>query len=313
MQPPPRPATTANRAPSSSQRPGSSMSVRPGSAMSSRGTPPLPVVVKKTRAPAKPRTDSSKPGPGRPRKKSPPETDPDSNTNDTTGAVPNVENSNQYSDVDSLTSGMKKIKISLLTKAQKEAKEEEKHRAKVEQSQATSSNMSHETRPTTADSETTYDQSAISTPMKSSSPGPATPQLFFPPNDPAPLEGPEQVSLPISSPITPTIEQFEAGDVSDHSPENSAGKFVPFQPHGPLPTTIAQQEPLRWLPPNTNTPAAIKKYDLPIFTSTSAIPFAPNPDVGNQNEPSNSYAKQDSSPSESTHLASSPWDIPAAP
>ncbi|KAF7910541.1 hypothetical protein BELL_0794g00030 [Botrytis elliptica] len=313
MPPPSRPVPAANRAPSLPQRPSSSMSVRPGSATSSRGPPPPPVVVKKTRAPAKPRTDASKPGPGRPRKKSPPGTGSDSNTKNTIGAVPTAENSNQSSDVDSLTSGMKKIKISLLTKAQKEAKEEEKHRVKIESSQEDGqaySNMSNETPPTTANSETTYNQSATSTPIMSISPGPSTPQLFLPPRDSAQLEEPEQVPLPTSSPIGPPMEQYESGNVSDHSSNYSADRFVPFQPQGPIPSTIAQQEPLRWLPPNTNTPAAVKKYDLPVFTSTSAIPFASNSDVDNQNEPSNSHVEQDSSPSESTQLASPIWDIP---
>ncbi|KAM0145304.1 hypothetical protein ACHAP3_000430 [Botrytis cinerea] len=316
MPPPPRPAPAANKAPSSSQRPGSSMSVRPGSAMSSRGPPPPPVVVKKTRAPAKPRTDASKPGPGRPRKKSPPVTDSDSNTNSTIGAVPTAGNSNQSSDVDSLTSGMKKIKISLLTKAQKEAKEEEKHRVKVESSQAdgkTFSNISNETPSTTANSETTYNQSAASTPIMSISPGPSTPQLSVPPHDHAQSEEPEQIPFPTSSPIAHPMESYDSGNVSDHSSNYSADKFVAFQPHGPIPSTIEQQEPLRWLPPNTNTPASGKKYDLPVFTSTSTIPFAPNSDGDNQTEFSNPHLEQDSSPSESTQLASSIWDIPVTP
>ena len=292
------------------------MSVRPGSAMSSRGPPPPPVVVKKTRAPAKPRTDASKPGPGRPRKKSPPVTDSDSNTNSTIGAVPTAGNSNQSSDVDSLTSGMKKIKISLLTKAQKEAKEEEKHRVKVESSQAdgkTFSNISNETPSTTANSETTYNQSAASTPIMSISPGPSTPQLSVPPHDHAQSEEPEQLPFPTSSPIAHPLESYDSGNVSDHSSNYSADKFVAFQPHGPIPSTIEQQEPLRWLPPNTNTPASGKKYDLPVFTSTSTIPFAPNSDGDNQTEFSNPHLEQDSSPSESTQLASSIWDIPVTP
>lgn len=296
------------------------MSVRPGSAMGSRGPPPPPVTVKKTRAPAKPRTDSSKSGPGRPRKKSPPVTETDSNTNDI-GAIPAADSSNQSSDVDSLTSGMKKIKISLITKAQKEARDQEKLRANIEQSQVdgtASSPMSNDKSPTSAESEMTYNQSEVSRPMKSISPGPSTPQLFLPPHLPTHMQEPERVPLPtsspIASPIAPRMEQNEFGNLSDHSSEYNADKFVPFEPQGPVPSTMVQQEPLGWLPPNTNTPAAMKKYDLPVFTSTSAIPFAPSSDVvGDQNKPSKSHVKQDSSDPEPTQLAPSIWDIPITP
>ncbi|KAJ8067751.1 hypothetical protein OCU04_003355 [Sclerotinia nivalis] len=314
--PQPRQAPAANRAPSFSQRPGSAMSARPGSAMSSRAPPVPPVVVKKTRAPAKSRTDTSKPGPGRPRKMSPPVTGSDTNTDNAIEAGPAAESRNHSSDVDSLTSGMRKIKISLLTKAQKEAKEKEKLEAKVEQNQVdgtTSSAMSNDKSPTSVASEMTYNQSETSTPMKSISPGPSTPQLCLPPDVLLYKQEPEQVSLPSSSPVAPTAEQNETGNFSDHSSEYSADKFIPFQPQGPIPGTMTQQEPLRWLPPNTNTPAATKKYDLPVFTSNSAIPFGPSSNVvGNQKEPSSSHVKQDS-PSASTQLAPSIWDIPVTP
>jgi histone deacetylase HOS3 len=36
---------------------------------------------------------------------------------------------------------------------------------------------------------------------------------------------------------------------------------------------MIQQEPLKWLPPNTSTPSPMKRGDLPVFTSTSTIPF----------------------------------------
>ncbi|KAG4030805.1 hypothetical protein MFRU_011g02580 [Monilinia fructicola] len=314
LPPPPRP--TNNRAPSFSQRPGSSTGVRPASSMSSRGPPVPPVVVKKTRAPAKARTDPSKPGPGRPRKKSP-VNNPDNNTIDTTGASPPANNNNQTLDVDSLTSGMKKIKISLVTKAQKEAREQEKLRAKMEQSQGdgtSSTTMSNDKFPTSAESEVTYNQCETSTPMESISPNPSTPQLSLPPHVPTHMQEPERVPLPESSPIATPTEHNEFGNISDHFSGHSASKFIPFHPQDPNPSTTTQQEPLRWLPPNTNTPAVMKKHELPVFTSTSAIPFASSPNiVDNQNEPSGSNVKQDSSPSESTQLAPSIWDIPTTP
>ncbi|QSZ30219.1 hypothetical protein DSL72_004741 [Monilinia vaccinii-corymbosi] len=312
---PPRPAN--NGAPSFSQRPGSSMSVRPGSSMSSREpTVPL-VVVKKTKAPTKARTDPSKPGPGRPRKKSP-VINPDNNTTDAVGSTPSAINNNLTSDIDSLTSGMKKIKINLVTKAQKEAREQEKLRAKTGQSQldgSTSTTISNDKSPTSTESEIIYNQSETSTPMRSISPNLSTPQLLLPPDVPAHIQEPEGVPLPASSSIAPpVVEQDEFGNISDHPSEYSADKFIPFQPRGLDQSTTTHQGPLRWLPPNTNTPTAIKKHDLPVFTSSSAIPFAPsNNFASGQNESSTSHVKQDTSASESTHLAPSIWDIPATP
>ncbi|KAF4928657.1 Histone deacetylase HOS3 [Colletotrichum viniferum] len=112
-----------------------------------------------------------------------------------------------------------------------------------------------------------------------------------------------QVELPASSPVFSSGVQTPSGtDV-----------FINYQPEGPEPVTMTPQEPLKWLPPNTNTPvksspakspskvppakksptkpspaklspprassskaplAKMKRADLPVFTSKSTIPFA---------------------------------------
>jgi histone deacetylase HOS3 len=55
--------------------------------------------------------------------------------------------------------------------------------------------------------------------------------------------------------------------------------FIPYQPDGPPPVSVRdQQKPLQWLPPNVSaTPvqSPVKRGDLPVFTSTGVIPFAP--------------------------------------
>ena len=123
-------------------RPGSSQSIRPDSSMSSRGHSIPPVVVKKTRVPAQPRTEAPKPP--RVRKKSPLN---DSSTSATASTrestmeppsrsssvvLPSIESSNsQTSDIDSLTAGMKKVKLNLTTKAQREAKEQAKQTSRA--------------------------------------------------------------------------------------------------------------------------------------------------------------------------------------
>ena len=105
-------------------RPGSSQSIRPDSSMSSRGHSIPPVVVKKTRAPAQPRAEPAKP---RVRRKSPlNDTGKAVGGNDGTIELPSRASSislaksqppkTEASDVDALTSGMKKINISFVTK-----------------------------------------------------------------------------------------------------------------------------------------------------------------------------------------------------
>ncbi|KAI8160982.1 histone deacetylase hos3 [Colletotrichum sp. SAR 10_70] len=117
------------------------------------------------------------------------------------------------------------------------------------------------------------------------------------------VSDPLQVELPASSPVvSPGVQTPSGSDV-----------FINYQPEGPEPVTMTPQEPLKWLPPNTNTPvksspakspskvppakksptkpspaklspprassskaplAKMKRADLPVFTSKSTIPFA---------------------------------------
>ena len=57
-------------------------------------------------------------------------------------------------------------------------------------------------------------------------------------------------------------------------------EFVPYthQPHEPPPSL--PQQPLVWLDPNTGTPQPAKRGDLPIFTSSSPIPFGKPSSLG---------------------------------
>ncbi|KAI8261870.1 histone deacetylase hos3 [Colletotrichum sp. SAR11_239] len=117
------------------------------------------------------------------------------------------------------------------------------------------------------------------------------------------VSDPLQVELPASSPVvSPGVQTPSGSDV-----------FINYQPEGPEPVAMTPQEPLKWLPPNTNTPvksspakspskvppakksptkpspaklspprassskaplAKMKRADLPVFTSKSTIPFA---------------------------------------
>jgi len=296
------------RVPSNGARPGTSQSVRPESSMSVRGQSNAPLVVKKARAPARPRPETKT---SQVRRKSPlndggastdvPK-DPPSRSNSV--ALPTTETStsaSQASDMDSLTSGMKKVKISLTTKAQREAKAA----AKTAAAKPTATKAA---RPAPARKE-----SAILPPARQPTPAsetngiskqqPQQPQDILPtmPSTPQPAIPthlcPNDIPLPASSPPAPTFhtnlppaqrqsqpQQQLKLTAPPPQPATTPDVFIPYQPEGPTPPTFISnaQEPLRWLEPNTNTPspmkglgagAGVKKGDLPVWTATSAIPF----------------------------------------
>lgn len=179
-------------------------------------------------------------------------------------------------ELDKITSGFKKI--TLVTKQQKEA------RAKKE---ATASPP----KPAATDA-------VKQAPLPPSSPDPIAVEQSSPPTKTASQDSlPQEIPLPRSGQDTPTgpppQPQTATPDV-----------FIQYQPDGPTPDIAAPQEPLTWLPPNMATPTVakqaapvvmattptpmklvdpaalrspspMKRADLPIFTPTSQIPFAP--------------------------------------
>ncbi|KAH7309330.1 hypothetical protein BKA65DRAFT_610553 [Rhexocercosporidium sp. MPI-PUGE-AT-0058] len=302
------PRQNGYRVPSNGPRPGTSQSVRPGSSMSVRGSIP-PIAVKKTRAPAQPRPEAKT---SRARRKSPLNEGRTSSTTDapvkapsrsSSAVLPTAETSaatSQASDIDSLTSGMKKVRISLTTKAQREAKAAAK-------SAAAKPVATKATRPQPAGKET-----AILPPPRQTTPAsemngnavplkqeqrnapeilptmPSTPQPYIPTH----LQPPKDIPLPASSPPAPIQHTAKPTNLSPTEPQNYTQQtlnpaphqattpdvFISYQPEGPTPTFVTSaQEPLRWLEPNMNTPspmkAGVKKSDLPVWTATSAIPF----------------------------------------
>jgi histone deacetylase HOS3 len=288
--------------------------------MSSRGHSIPPVVVKKTRAPAQPRTEAKT---SRVRKKSPLNEGGAVASGSTSTAVPQLASSDvvlpstetsssQTSDIDNLTSGMKKIKLSLTTKAQREAKEQAKQAAKP-----TSKPVAIKPRPRPTEtrvvppvaSMTNGTSSVVPQPQPASilPPVPVTPQQSLPSHFPTHLQAAE-VPLPASSPLAPSYPELEQGPPISkpapppHSnPAPNSELFVHYQPEGPQPESMIQQEPLKWLPPNTSTPSPMKRGDLPVFTSTSAIPFG-LPRV-------NGEAKKEENKEKDVDI----WEIPETP
>ncbi|KAM0435956.1 hypothetical protein ACHAPT_002848 [Fusarium lateritium] len=198
-------------------------------------------------------------------------------------------------DIDSITTGMKKIRINLITQSQKEARERarleaEKVKARSVSASAAISQAKPE-KPVEASTEARQSPEARGPDSGNISPTqvvPPDPQIPTPPatisssgvTTPFPdapfdiTSEAQQVSLPSSSPPIPSVSIQSSGDSED--------VFIAYQPEGPAPVAMAQHEPIKWLPPNvptpfTQTPAAtpspVKKNNL--FQYTSGIPFAP--------------------------------------
>jgi histone deacetylase HOS3 len=204
-------------------------------------------------------------------------------------------------DMDKITSGMRKIKINLITQSQKEAKE--RARARGEGSSAPTPSEGRSTRSgrsTPIVSPTTELPSL--TPSYGGSVEPSTPDVL-PASDPgyvpeaanqpstrASTEDGDQTlpsittnepdsSAPTSSPVVPQVAVQPSSDPAD--------VFIPYQPEGPAPVAATPSEPLQWLPPNMNTPSTantpaatpspVKKRDNLFHYTPGSIPFAPRP------------------------------------
>lgn len=251
---------------------------RPESSMSAIGQT-LP--VKKTRAPAATRGGAARAPRGGKKamaggKSTPTElaTAGSSAGASTSAALP-VTPDTEADPMESLTSGMKKIRINLITKSQKEERERAAAAASASTSAAPSPTPDTSMMPPPpvpappivhpASSEASRPNTSEGSVVTFSSP--PRRDVSTPVSDHAastgPSPDPRRFPLPASSP--------PAGLPGDDV-------FVAYQPEGPEPVAVASPESatLKWLPPNTAaTPAAMRRTDLPVFTATSAIPFAP--------------------------------------
>ncbi|KAI9741539.1 MAG: hypothetical protein M1818_004345 [Claussenomyces sp. TS43310] len=304
---------SGSNGPNVTQRRGSSQSVRPDSSMSSRGhsIPPVPLVVKKTR-PTAPTTKSAR----APKKNSVVE-----NKVNTVGggeesrrlpSLPRKQSSTEAEaaamaavtdpDLETLTSGMRKIKLSLTTKAQREAREQAKLAATTALSKgpakdatkvvpepvpepASASMPAHNGTAAPDDEVSPVRESSLSPTPKA----PSTPQMGRihqmqeAANVPLPSSSPAAPPVLPSAP-TPPMATFAS---ATHGASNV---FIPYQPEGPTPVALAKQEELHWLEPNTSTPSPMPREapaaphhgssggrsmkDMPVFSATGVIPFA---------------------------------------
>ena len=305
--------------------------------MSSRGHSVPPVVVKKARAPAQPRNETSKTS--RIRRKSPlNDSGPSTQGNDgamkvpsrsSSVVLPSIEKSDsQGSEMDDLTNGMKKVKLNLTTKAQREAKEQAKAAAKSSSTKPAAKpapvrakSRPVEKPPTRAGAVPPVSNSehvganngnpSAPQPQRASQqlpPMPSTPQPSLPSHLPAYIQQAVQVPLPASSPPGPVFSQPAP---APSRPTTGSDVFIPYQPEGPPPDTMIQPELLRWLPPNTATPSPMKRGELPVFTATSAIPFGINSNPGQR---MNGGTNGDLKPAEPSKMRDdSIWEVPETP
>ncbi|KAF9762281.1 hypothetical protein IL306_003475 [Fusarium sp. DS 682] len=212
-------------------------------------------------------------------------------------------------DIDSITSGMKKIRINLITQSQKDAKERarlEAEKAKGKESSITCKPESQKPDVVTSSAQhssgaTNHDQTSVTVPtepqdISPTQPAPVNARIPSPPTTASSsrIMSPFQnqhtfesiapatqlMSPPLSSPAIPSVSVHPSTDAEDI--------FVPYQPEGPAPEAVAQSEPLKWLPPNVPTPSEqtpvatpspAKKSNLFQYTS-GGIPFAPRPGQG---------------------------------
>jgi len=222
---------------------------------------------------------------------------------------------------------MKRMGIKLTTKAQRDAREQAKlaaattpgitdasknsaqksAKSPVEKTQAQS--VAPRTRSRSASREPQLSLAEVPKPAEkqtSRPPTPSTPQPALPSRI-SHLQDASAVPLPPSSPA--------AAPPAPAIPANE-NVFIPYQPEGPAPAPSAiQQEPLKWLPPNTATPSPMKRADLPTFTATGPIPFAaPVATMGvaptQVPAPGTMTVKQENVDKKATE---SIWDVPGTP
>ncbi|GKT47315.1 uncharacterized protein ColSpa_07496 [Colletotrichum spaethianum] len=299
------------------------------------------LTVKKTRAPAAkkeaPKTTRTVKKPTAPAKPSPP---PQSQPSQAPQRKPSPAAASE-DDMDKLTAGMKKVKINLITKTQKE---ERAKAAQAAQAKAAIPSATEEAKPAfpaqvaTPTAPSPVAPPTVTPPQEEAFTTPPTqppafedlslaaapsgwPEVSTPVTEQMPVAvtpDPRQLELPVSSPVTsPAVATPSDSDV-----------FINYQPDGPTPVSMTPQEPLKWLPPNMNTPvktspsklssaklspnkkspAKMMRADLPVFTSTSAIPFAPQDPHGMLEVKQEAAVKAD--PEEP---AKSIWEIPETP
>ncbi|GJC94215.1 histone deacetylase [Colletotrichum higginsianum] len=301
------------------------------------GTSPT---VKKTRAPAAkkeaPKTTRTVKKPLAPAKPPPPQGQPSQAPQRKPSPAIASED-----DMDKLTAGMKKIKINLITKKQKEERAKTAQSAQANAVTPPAVEQANPTAPSPVAPPvvTPPQDEAFATP-------PTQPPVFDNPSPPPPPPAPaapagrSEVSTPVTEQTSVAVTPDPLGAPCQFASHVAGGnnalrlrRIRQLPTRGPGPVSVAPQEPLTWLPPNTNTPiktspsrptpaklspakpspakkspARMMRADLPVFSSTSAIPFAPQGLDGTPEVKQERAVKADP-----TKREKSIWEIPETP
>lgn len=228
-------------------------------------------------------------------------------------------------DLDNITSGIKKI--TLVTKQQKEARAREKKLPTGGKQAASPAEQQSSSLPVT--------------------PGEAPPQELVLPFDSgvqnsatSPALQPEvpQQEAPVT-PILNVVKDESPSDPPVPEASNPSDVFVQYQPEGPTPETITPTGPLNWLPVNSNatpspakqlapaatpslakveeraaamSPSPMKRGELPVFTPTSQLRFAPR--TGEQPSSSSSLSMSPKAKNAAERKVDGDvWEVPETP
>ena len=264
----------------------SQMRARPGSSMSVKANGNI--VAKSARSSSKARADAAR---TRPTKKSIPiaiapapisGTVPEGPAANTTAAVvPDTEKSvlpdgnGKNGDVESLTSGIKKIKLNLGPKPEHDAKDKEKKKPSVRTtkkdvpSKAASKPLMP--RPVQAKKDDSAPAAPAAPASHETTKAPSTP--FDPVSKQASSVSREISNSQESDNNAPSLPTNHEPTPAPNGASVPQREFIPYEVQLPLAAPEIKQEPLVWLPPNTSTPSPAKRGDLPVFTANSPIPF----------------------------------------
>lgn len=218
--------------------------------------------------------------------------------------------------MDGITAGVKKIRINLITKTQREAieKAQEESRKAAAAADACDVAATDPAQGLPGESQMEIDlcdAPAVHGGEKASAEGP--------------LEKPHALQQTIPPGVKQTARQVNSADTMDVqgqvvSSSSGGDVFVPYHPMGPAPVAAGQQEPLKWLPPNVLAssakgsqagPAPIKNEDK-LFRYASGIPFAPTTQDSSSIPPlgGSSCAAQQETPLRELESGASPWETP---
>jgi histone deacetylase HOS3 len=238
--------------------------------------------------------------------------------------------------------GMKKIKINVLTKEQKE----ERLRAKAEKAAAGNVSLFKSESPlveqplspppvTEPQSDPIYSGTVSPEDPVTQTEIELRPQHLYYNTPTEPIFGAE-IPLPPSGTTTaepsPSLTTFPLSSLVQPPPESTQDidLFVPYQPDGPPANIIPIHGPVQILEPNTGTPARpnfmqpprFQSASVPVspvrrgghgFTATSSIPFSPQPAQGNRFLPKDSAHVLAQPTMKTDDIDPNTWEIPETP